>query len=164
MAESAVHALPESATTHAESVTQIFGLDHRRLDAIFAAAKQSLHAGNMRAGIARFSEFRDGLERHIVAEETVLFPLFETITGSADGPTRVMRLEHEEIRRLLVEIASKLERNGGEGLMTPLAALTARIYAHNGKEERILYPWVDRAARDAGESEALLRRVREAGL
>lgn len=154
MVESGILAAPES-------VSDFFGLDHRRLDAIFAAAKRSLHAGEIARGIAEFSEFRDGLERHIVAEEEVLFPMFEALVAGGGGPTHVMRLEHVEIRRLMAEIASEIERGGGDGHTTPLAALTARIYAHNGKEERILYPAMDRAARDADTLDALLRQVRE---
>jgi hemerythrin-like domain-containing protein len=136
------------------------------LDAILAAAKQSLRSGDVAQGFARFSEFRDGLERHIAAEEEVLFPVFESFTaaGARGGPTHVMRLEHSEIRRLMAEIASELERGGENGHTTPLAALTARIYAHNGKEERILYPAMDQAARDADALEALLRRIRALAL
>lgn len=145
----------------AESLTHLLSLDHRRLDAIFAAAKQSLHAGDIARGFARFSEFRDGLERHIAAEEEVLFPVLEALVGgSGGGPAHVMRLEHSEIRRLMTEIAAELQRGGGDGHTTPLGALTARIYAHNGKEERILYPAMDQAARDADALDALLLRFR----
>jgi hemerythrin-like domain-containing protein len=154
MVESGIAAPPES-------LTHLLSLDHRRLDAVLAAAKQSLHAGDIVRGFARFSEFRDGLERHIAAEEEVLFPVFEALTGGAGGGlTSVMRLEHGEIRRLMAEIASELERGGEDGNPTPLAALTARIYAHNGKEERILYPAMDEATRDADALEALLPRIR----
>src|SRR5262245_31236248 len=147
-----------------ESLTQEFRVDHQRLDAILAAAKRSLHAGDIARGLARFREFRDGLERHIAAEEEVLFPSFEALMGgTGSGPTHVMRVEHAELRRLMAEIVATLERGGAEEHVTPLAALTARIYAHNGKEERILYPAIDRAvAQDAG-AEALLRKLRVRG-
>lgn len=155
----------ENAVPAAESLTHLLGLDHRRLDAILAAAKQAWHAGDIARGSARFAEFRDGLERHIATEEEVLFPAFEALTGGAGGgPTQVMRLEHGELRRLMAQIASELGRGGADGGEMPLAALTARIYAHNGKEERILYPAMDRAARDADALEALLHRLRERAL
>ena len=155
--------LEHGTTAAPASVTQLLGLDHRRLDAILAAAKQSLRAGDIAPGFARFSEFRDGLERHIAAEEEVLFPVFESLTaGAQGGPTHVMRLEHSEIRRLMAEIASALERCDGHA--TPVAALTARIYAHNGKEERILYPAMDRVTRDADALDPLLRRIRALGV
>jgi hypothetical protein len=58
----------------------------------------------------------------------------------------------------MAEVTDSLARGGEEGHVTPLAALTARIYAHNGKEERILYPAADRAIGDAT-LEELVRRL-----
>ena len=148
-----------------ESLTHLLSLDHRRLDAILAAVKQALRSGDIAQGFARFSQFREGLERHIAFEEGVLFPVLEPLSaGAGGGPTHVMRLEHSEIRRLIAEIASELERGGHDGHTTPLAALTARIYAHNGKEERILYPAMDQAAREADALEPLLRQLRALAL
>lgn len=142
------------------SVTQILSRDHRRLDAVLAAAKQALFAGDVPGGRARFSEFRSGLERHIQAEEEVAFPAFEAVSGGADGgPTAVMRHEHVELRSLMGDVAAELEPEGKQAYTTPLAALTARLFAHNGKEERILYPMMDRAALDSGTIEELIRRI-----
>ena len=70
-----------------------------------------------------------------------------------------MRAEHTELRKLLAEVAGVLETGTAEGLTAPLAALTARIYAHNGKEERILYPMTDRLAREAGKLDDLMSRL-----
>ena len=86
--------------------TAVLGEDHRRLDGLLADAKRALRADEIERASALFSTFRDGLERHIVAEEEVLIPAFETLTGVAAGPTRVMRAEHAEIRALLRELGS----------------------------------------------------------
>jgi hemerythrin superfamily protein len=140
----------DNGTTAPPDCVTLLGLDHRRLDAILADAKRWLATGDLQRAYARFSAFRHGLEHHIVAEEEILFPTFEALTGaSGGGPTHVMRMEHAEIRWLMAEVASNLERGGDEGHTTPLAALTARVYAHNRKEERILYPATDQATRDA---------------
>ncbi|RIL08193.1 MAG: hypothetical protein DCC71_00120 [Proteobacteria bacterium] len=152
------HAIPAAA-----SVTDVLGLDHRRLDAVLSAAKQALHAGDVARGAERFAAFRAGLERHIAVEEEILFPAFEAATGMAQGgPTHVMRLEHRELRALMAEIGSALEGALDGPLTTPLAALTARIYAHNGKEERILYPAIDQIARGDDTLDALLEKVTSA--
>ena len=50
----------ENAVPAAESVAHLLGRDHRRLDAVLALAKQSLHAGYIARGRERFAEFRDG--------------------------------------------------------------------------------------------------------
>ena len=143
-----------------EPLAQRFTEDHRRLDTILAAAKHALRAGDVALAAARFADFRAGLERHIVAEEEILFPVFESHVGRAGcGPTQVMRLEHAELRALMAEVAAGLAGGGGgDARAMPLAALTARIYAHNGKEERILYPAIERAARETDAFEGLLER------
>jgi iron-sulfur cluster repair protein YtfE (RIC family) len=152
--------LEHEIPTAPEGLTQLLGLDHRRLDGILADAKRRLVAGDLARARVRFAEFRSGLEHHILVEEEIVFPAFEALCGPAAGePTRVMRAEHVEIRRLMAEVAASLERGSVDGRTTPLAALTARIYAHNGKEERILYPAADRVAAEAGASEALVARV-----
>lgn len=151
------HASPSSG-----SITALLRDDHRRLDAIFSEVKESAGAAGAGAA-ARFAEFRAGLERHIDAEEHVLFPAFEAATGThGAGPTAVMRSEHAEIRRLMDEIAAALEREGADRV-TPLAALTARLAAHNGKEERILYPMSDDLAAAGELRAAIAERLGAAG-
>jgi iron-sulfur cluster repair protein YtfE (RIC family) len=158
---SALHSrMPAGA--EADSVTALLSLDHQILDATLAEAKQHLAAGDPAAAAARFAAFRAGLEHHIEVEEEVLFPALQELTGGgAGGPVGVMRAEHTEIRRLLAEVAAALERNGAGAASEPLAALRAQLYAHNGKEERVLYPLADRAAGAAGRREALVRHLRE---
>lgn len=141
------------------TVTELLGADHRRLDALLADAKRALAAGEPARARPLFTAFHEGLERHIVAEEEILFPTFEELTGMVGGPTQVMRSEHVDIRKLLEEIAERLEQGSEGGYTTPLASLTALLYAHNGKEERILYPATDRAASGAGRLEALLAKI-----
>jgi iron-sulfur cluster repair protein YtfE (RIC family) len=140
------------------AVTELLTRDHRRLDSILADVKRRLAAGDLSGASVGFSEFRGGLERHMDAEEEVLFPAFDAVTGAPAGPTHVMRQEHAELRRLMAEVTGSLARGGEKGHVTPLAALTARIYAHNGKEERILYPASDRAIGEAT-LEELVRRL-----
>lgn len=147
----AVQTAPPTTT-----IAEIFERDHRGLDGLLGDAERSLEAGQRARAAVIFSRFREGLERHIVAEEEVLFPAFEELTGITRGPTEVMRAEHTEIRRLLREARAGLERAEAA---VPLAALTSLLAAHNRKEEGILYPMLDRVAREAGTLETLVERV-----
>lgn len=125
-------------------ITDFMAHDHSRLDGLFRefqAAKQSdlSHAKQC------FREFTGGLHRHIVWEEEVLFPLFESQTGMQDhGPAAVMRAEHRQIHRVLDQIHERIAKGDTtsdaleEQLITVLAA-------HNKKEEAVLYPWFDRS-------------------
>jgi iron-sulfur cluster repair protein YtfE (RIC family) len=144
------------AARGALSVLDLLGADHERLDSLLADVKRLLAAGDAPGAAARFADYRGGLERHIAAEEEVLFPAFEG-AGLA-GPIQVMCAEHVEIRRLLGEVAVQLTRGEG-GHAALLAALTARSLAHDGKEERILYPAMDRAGLPAPVRAELRRRI-----
>jgi len=148
-------------TSASDSVSSLLGVDHERLDGILGETKRHVGAGSRQEAARRFADFREGLERHIVLEEEVLFPVLEKLTGMTDGgPTAVMRAEHREIRRLLGEVASILEGESEGDTVAPMAALTGILLAHNGKEERILYPMADRALADAPERSEVMDRVR----
>jgi iron-sulfur cluster repair protein YtfE (RIC family) len=145
-----------------DSVTDLLQDDHRRLDAVRAEAKRSVTAGDLARAAARFREFRGGLERHIVAEEDVLFPALDRLTGGgAGGPLAVMRHEHAEIRGMMAELAAALDGGAAAEATRRLGDLNALLLAHNGKEEHVLYPMTDESARRASELAELVRRVRD---
>jgi iron-sulfur cluster repair protein YtfE (RIC family) len=127
--------------------SDVYAHDHDRLDELFGEYAAKKAADGDRA-VACFREFKDGLERHIVWEEELLFPLWEAKTGMRDaGPTVVMRREHQQIREFLTRMEAML----GTGAM-PTAAddtgLAGVLATHNAKEEMVLYPMIDRHASD----------------
>jgi regulator of cell morphogenesis and NO signaling len=103
-----------------------------------------------------FREFKTGLERHIVWEEEILFPAFEEkLNHLQDGPTTVMRLEHQEIRKHLEAIAQKLVEESFETDEEELALETV-LCPHNHKEEGILYPMMDQVFSERERAEMFL--------
>lgn len=125
-----------------QSINRYYTEDHQRLDDLFHEF-QELKASDRRRAERLFYEFRAGLERHIVWEEKILFPAFEEkLNHLQDGPTAVMRLEHQEIRRHMNAIAGKLAEENFETADDEFA-LEAVLCPHNHKEEGILYPMMD---------------------
>lgn len=118
---------------------------HRTCDDLYATAEAAAHAGRWdECGLA-FRRFRAEMEAHFSAEEEALFPVFEQATGMAGGPTRVMRIEHAQMRELMAEMAAGLDgqdlnRFAGEG-----ETLLVLMQQHNMKEQNILYPMCDRS-------------------
>lgn len=119
--------------------------DHDRLDGIFTEYR---NAGPEALALEKkkklFSDFASGLQRHIYWEEEILFPRFEEKTGMKDmGPTVVMRMEHRKIKEYLEQIQKQLQKGDAatEGIEEGLLSI---LTAHNEKEEKILYPWIDR--------------------
>ena len=141
------------------NVSEYLGEDHRRLDTIVTEVDCLLGANAYPEAGKKFDEFACGLNRHIVAEEEILFPTFEQLTGMASGPTAVMREEHVEIRRLLGEVSAAIRDKNAAGALESIRTIVSVLSGHNRKEEGILYPMTDRAAGGDRERDELVRRL-----
>jgi len=75
-----------------------YGHDHEELDD-YLKQFQSLKRDYYAQAKPFFRKFKFGLQRHILWEEEIIFPIFESKTGMKDsGPTAVMRQEHVLIK------------------------------------------------------------------
>lgn len=125
-----------------EAISAIFERDHDRLDELFKTFQQLKRSDFLKAKEA-FKAFKTGLQRHIVWEEDLLFPLWEEKTGlSEGGPTFVMRNEHRQIGQWLDAIHDKVAEQNPESDREEQALLSL-LGSHNMKEERVLYPSID---------------------
>lgn len=125
------------------TISAMFDEDHNRLDALFASF-QKLKRTDFAKAKSAFLEFKTGLQRHVVWEEDVLFPLWEKKTGmTGGGPTIVMRLEHKEIGECLESIHRKVQAQNPESDREEQNLLDL-LDRHNMSEEEVLYPAMDR--------------------
>lgn len=128
-----------------ENISRFFEADHDRLDGLFKNFQKNKRT-NFPEARESFKNFKRGLERHIVWEEEILFPLFEAKTGiTQGGPTAVMRLEHREIKETLGQIHEKVRGQNPE-TEAEEGRLLGVLEEHNHKEEHILYPMIDELA------------------
>ena len=143
----------------AQSVTTYYEADHDRLDALFQNFQISKRTDFQKAKES-FRQFKIGLQRHILWEEQILFPLFEEKTGmKGAGPTEAMRYEHRQIKELLEAIHQRVQARDPETDAEERALLEV-LGAHNQKEEHILYPAIDRLL-SAEEHRDAFRRMEE---
>jgi hemerythrin-like domain-containing protein len=129
------------------------------LDAIFGDVDGYAQEREFELAAGYFALFRQRLETHIDAEETLLFPLFELQAGW-HGPPAVMRREHADIRWMLRALSEALA--GGAATVDPMSlirGLARLLESHNAKEERMLYPAIDRSATTAGVLDELVGRL-----
>lgn len=125
-----------------KTISAFFEQDHDRLDELFRTFQQLKRSDFAKAKDA-FKEFKVGLQRHIVWEEDLLFPLWEEKTGMSEGgPTFVMRNEHRQIGQQLEAIHDKVAEQNPESDQEEQALLNL-LGSHNMKEERVLYPSID---------------------
>ena len=91
-----------------KTITAFYEQDHDRLDELFKTF-QRLKRSDFAKAKEAFKEFKFGLQRHIVWEEDILFPLWEKETGITEGgATSVMRTEHRQIGQHLEAIHQKV--------------------------------------------------------
>jgi len=133
------------------TIAEFLSAEHRGCDQVFSIAEDAAHSGDLSRCRADFRELCKVMEQHFLREEEVLFPAFEQVTGNAMGPTRVMRLEHQQIRETLAEMESALVDEDLENFLGHGDGLLILIQQHNIKEEQMLYPMCDRfLGADAG--------------
>ncbi|MBA3966703.1 MAG: hemerythrin domain-containing protein [Nitrospirales bacterium] len=130
------------------TIAKFMGHDHDRLDEIFNQFHTSKKQDAQKAR-SLFQELLTGLHRHILWEEEILFPVFEAQAEMVrdQGPTEVMRNEHRQIKYFLEQIQTKV----AEGDLSTEEAeecLLQVLAAHNVKEEKILYHWIDNCVTD----------------
>ena len=140
------------------TILEFMSVDHDRLD-----NKIKMYSTEKLADVERaesiFLSFKSELERHIIWEEDILFPVFERKTGIKDGgPTSVMRIEHIEIKKYLQEIKRKLHVKKIQDPCKEEVAIFKVLESHNQKEENILYPGIDKLTSEQ-EKEQMIKQM-----
>lgn len=125
------------------TIHDVFTVDHRRCDELFADAEAAVQRGQWPAATLRYRQFREALLHHIEVEESTLFPALEEHIGGTFEPAQVMRAEHEELRGLLEELGSAIEERDADGFLAAAETLHILIQQHNVKEEQMLYRMAD---------------------
>ncbi|MDE3023225.1 MAG: hemerythrin domain-containing protein [Pseudomonadota bacterium] len=84
--------------------------------------------------------FIQGLLLHIDIEEKILFPALEERQGWSDGPTSLMRREHDEIKYQLHQLKTMAEEWSVDEFRETGDLLTSLMELHNSREKIVFYP------------------------
>jgi len=139
------------------SITETFSSNHRHCDEMFAAVEQAVASNDRKEAATLFASFQAAMLHHLKTEEASLFPAFEARTGMTEGPTAMMRMEHEQMRGLLAEMAHDMDAWNAEHYLGCSETLLILMQQHNAKEEQILYPMTDQALAD--ERDAIIAQL-----
>ena len=121
-----------------------FSGDHHDCDTKWAQVEALLDSGDDAALGATWQDFDQATRRHYAMEEDVLFPAFEASSGMGQsGPTVVMRMEHQQMRALLDQIAVAVDAGDTEEALDLGDTLHMLTQQHNVKEESMLYPMAE---------------------
>ena len=123
-----------------DNLIDFFTHDHRTCDQTWIAVEDAAEAGDQTAMAAAYAKFRGEMLHHFKMEEDVLFPAFEEATGMTQGPTTMMRMEHEQMRGVLGQMDTACAAGEATALTDLGDTLLMIIQQHNAKEEGMLYP------------------------
>lgn len=140
------------------TISDFLAPDHKHCDELYAAAESAVAAADWEAATSGFSRFFAAMRHHFAMEEEVMFPAFEERTGMRNGPTGVMRSEHQQMNTLLDQMAWAVAHQQQEAYLGDAETLLLVMQQHNIKEEQMLYRMADRAL--AEELEEVLGRMR----
>jgi iron-sulfur cluster repair protein YtfE (RIC family) len=127
-----------------QSVTDAMSTDHDRIDALFEDVRAMVEDGELERADHYFADVRAQLLDHIRIEDNILLPALVARVGGFNGPRSVMRREHEMIIAALNRIAGALARQDASAFRVLDREIHALLSSHNYKEERVLYPVLDR--------------------
>lgn len=130
---------------------------HRHCDEIFARAEEAASSAKWSDAEQSMSEFLRAMEGHFVIEEKVLFPDFEAKTGMTMGPTQVMRMEHDQMRRVLEQMRTAMLAKDADEFLGLSETLLVLAQQHNMKEESVLYAMIDQTL--GAEADSLIARA-----
>lgn len=139
------------------TILDFLGSDHGACDDLFASAEAAVAQNNWDSARSLFERFQAAMAHHLAMEEEVLFPAFEARTGMSSGPTQVMRMEHEQMRGLLRDMAGAAAAADQHDFLGLSETLNMLMQQHNLKEENMLYPMSDQVL--SADRDALIRNM-----
>lgn len=127
-----------------ESLGTYLTQDHERCDLLLRRTHQAVEAACWADARRAGATFRYALERHLLIEERIIFPAFETALGHATSPTAAMRAEHLRIRAVAQRLADAVDAHSAQDFVRHAEALLLTMHLHSEKEEGVLYPMIER--------------------
>ncbi len=121
------------------SIKDFLTKDHRHCDETFAKMEEKANMEGLAAAKELYMQMAQEMEHHFQMEERVMFPAFEQKTGTTQGPTQMMRMEHTQIRSLIKQIGEALEDDNRDKFFGLTETMMIMLQQHNMKEEQMLY-------------------------
>jgi len=125
------------------AINEFMTAHHKHCDELFIQAESAVEKEQWEEAEQKWHLFKEELEKHFQREEGVLFPEFESVTGMTAGPTQMMRMEHQQMRAILMEMDNNCQSHDKLGYLGLSETLMITMQQHNMKEEQILYPMTD---------------------
>jgi len=125
------------------TISSFLTADHRACDEEFANLENAVASEKWEESQEKLNKFIADLLHHFDMEEKVMFPVFEEVTGMKQGPTMIMRMEHDQMRQLLSALQEDLVKKDKNHFFGVSESIMMLMQQHNMKEEQMLYAMAD---------------------
>jgi hemerythrin-like domain-containing protein len=126
-----------------ETISSFLTQDHRTCDEKFVNMENAVNDKNWEDANTKLNIFVEDLLHHFNMEEKVMFPAFENKTGMTQGPTAMMRMEHDQMRGLVEDLKTDVRETNQNHFFGVSESLMMLMQQHNMKEEQMLYAMAD---------------------
>ena len=130
-------------TNENNSISHLMIPDHRKCDNLYAELEEAVVAKKWSETKELLTKFTNSMESHLKAEEELIFPEFEAKTGQTQGPTYVMKMEHQQMRDIMQRLMSSMDDKSYDEVAGFMETLMILMQQHNMKEEQMLYVMTD---------------------
>ena len=122
-----------------ELAASLLRAEHARLEVIYERLLDAYRFGDWNDVCAQWAIFEPSLREHMALEEERVFPAFREVDALE---AEYLLAEHQALRERLGVLGVNVELHA----VTPLDVddLIERLRMHRAREERLLYPWIDK--------------------
>jgi iron-sulfur cluster repair protein YtfE (RIC family) len=118
---------------------------HRRLDALFAAVRESFVAQRGDSALsASLGRLEEALEVHFLQEDALYYPAISALRPEQKARLQVCIAAHQRLRDLLHDLGGRAARGERAGALQAFEALAEDFRRHEVREEEVLHD-LDRA-------------------
>jgi iron-sulfur cluster repair protein YtfE (RIC family) len=128
-----------------QGVTEYLAWDHDGQEDDLLAARDAVDVGHLADALRHFDAYRRRLLRHMRLEELILFPLIQSLVPRIARDVGEMRHEHVHVQHQLGEARQAIDAGDVDGFRRAFDELGLILMAHEAREERIVYPILDRS-------------------
>ena len=134
-----------------KTICEYLAQEHLRCDRLFAKVESCIAQRDWRNADQHFRLFEDAMGRHIVMEESILFPAFINAVSGASAPIAMLRTEHQRLKAIFERFEDSLQRQDLRDFALHADSYVLLVRQHSMKEEEMLYPLLDRILADSRE-------------
>jgi hemerythrin-like domain-containing protein len=126
------------------TIKEFMSHDHKRCDEMLAQVENAVESENFEAAKIMCEEFEQTTLKHFDMEESYLFEMFDEHNpmGGGCGPTKVMKMEHDQARVILPKMKEAIEQKDIDRFFGLSESLMLLLQQHNMKEEQMLYTMI----------------------